>query len=444
MVNRLYCVQFHFVLTLDFPCSFVVSTLGIVEGIVFMVQHYYGDMNKNVKQVFAKVHFTLFYVAIINALMSCLLYFCAMHFANKHWIRLETVDVDHYVAIRKKFDALEEQLNNMNVLSDGNNTALNNQSSKSSNEKSTGANPLNLFDKSNYRHLLNAKYRKLLVQVRFHELRLHFIESNDLDPRFRVSSYLQLCSKLFVSFPSLVLISSYYLSYSSSSIVNDVFKSLVRISTFAWLILLAFTNLLYFVMSVIVAETDDQNAPGTALSYIFVGFTVGFVLVSFMIAKKIKKIFFEIMRHKEWISRHHDGEEVGCLNHHLSNILEEHNRGDYSHQVGYFWNADPTLVVTFCQVMQFGYALALGILPIFGKDIFVDETYFRWAGWYLLVPSASYAVFLVSARKYLYNFYPFGSPVCLTIVQITYLYAGSLEHNHSAIYTMHQSWRACK
>ena len=87
-----------------------------------MVQHYYGDMNKNVKQVFAKVHFTLFYVAIINALMSCLLYFCAMHFANKHWIRLETVDVDHYVAIRKKFDALEEQLNNMNVLSDGNNT----------------------------------------------------------------------------------------------------------------------------------------------------------------------------------------------------------------------------------------------------------------------------------------------------------------------------------
>lgn len=345
-----------------------------------MVQHYYGDMNKNVKQVFAKVHFTLFYVAIINALMSCLLYFCAMHFANKHWIRLETVDVDHYVAIRKKFDALEEQLNNMNVLSDGNNTAMNNQSSKSSNEKPPAANPLLLFDKSNYRHLLNAKYRKLLVQVRFHELRLHFIESNDLDPRFRVSSYLQLC-------------------------MNDVFKSLVRISTFAWLILLAFTNLLYFVMSVIVAETDDQNAPGTALSYIFVGFTVGFVLVSFMIAKKIKKIFFEIMRHKEWISRHHDGEEVGCLNHHLSNILEEHTRGDYSHQVKHFWNADPTLVVTFCQVMQFGYALALGILPIFGKDIFVDETYFRWAGWYLLVPSASYAVFLVSARKYLYNFH---------------------------------------
>lgn len=385
VVNRRYYVQFHFVLTLDFPCSFVVSTLGIVEGIVFMVSHYYGDMNKNVKQVFAKVHFTLFYVAIINALMSCLLYFCAMHFANKHWVRLETVDVDHYVAIRKKFDALEEQLNSMNVSSDGNNTSMNNQSSNSSNEKSTVAKPLNLFDKSNYRHLLNAKYRKLLVQVRFHELRLHFIESNGLDPRFRVSSYLKLC-------------------------MNDVFKSLVRISTFAWLILLAFTNLLYFVMSVIVAETDDQYAPGTALSYIFVGFTVGFVLVSFMIARKIKKIFFAIMRHKEWISRHHDGEELGCLVHHVSNILEEHTRGDYSHQVGYFWASDPTLVVTFCQVMQFGYALALGILPIFGKDIFVDETPFQWQGWYLLVPSASYAVFLVSARRHLDNFHSFGSP----------------------------------
>lgn len=420
-MNRRYCVKFHFALTLYFPCSFVVSTLGIVEAIVFLVQHYYGDMNKNVKQVFAKVHFTLFYVAIINALMSCLLYFCAMHFANKHWVRLETVDVDHYVAIRKKFDALEEQLNNMNNSSDVNNTDMNYQSSNSSNGKSTAANPLN---QPNYRHLLNAKYRKLLVQVRFHELRLHFIESNGLDPRFRVSSYLKLC-------------------------MNDVFKSLVRISTFSWFILLAFTNLLYFVMSVIVAETDDQNAPGTVLSYMFVGFTSGFVLISFMIARKMKKIFFAIMRHKEWISRRHDGEEVGYLVHHVSDILEDHTRRHISRQLGYFWAGDPTFVVSFCQVMQFGYALALGILPIFNNDIFVDETHFKWGGWYLLVPSASYVVFLVSARKRIDNFHFIwifctGMSDNSSFKQPIYIRIGSLEHNHSAIYTMHQSWRACK
>jgi predicted Holliday junction resolvase-like endonuclease len=346
--------------------TFTVSTLGIVEAIVFLVQHYYKDMNKTVKQVFYEVHFTLFYVAIINAIMSCLLYFFASRVAEKQWVRLEKVDLDHYVAIRKQFDAFKEQLQAIKKSKDASKKSGSNlrQDSLSNNTNvmfqllTESRIP---FLKANLKKMLNNKYRKLLVQVRFHELRVHFIESNGLDPRFCVSTYLKLC-------------------------MNDVFKSLVHISTFSWLILLGCTNLVYFAMGIITAETNDKRTVGTSLSFIYVGYSIFFVVFSIIIGRKVKKIFFTIMKHEEWVKR----------NESVRNLDDKSQEKDDFHQLDYFWGSDPTIIIVVCQFMQFGFALALGILLVFNENVYDQQSPLNWVGWYFVAPIFCYVMFVVS------------------------------------------------
>lgn len=340
------------------------STLGIVEAIVFLVQHYYKDMNKTVKQAFYEVHFTLFYVAIINAIMSCLLYFFASRVAEKQWVRLEKVDLDHYVAIRKQFDAFKEQLQAIKKSKDASKkSGLSLRQDKPPGDTNVIFQLLTEsripFLKANLKKMLNNKYRKLLVQVRFHELRVHFIEINGLDPRFCVSTYLKLC-------------------------MNDVFKSLVHISTFSWLILLGCTNLVYFGMGIITAETNNKKTVGTSLSFIYVGYSLFFVIFSIIIGWKVKKIFFTIMKHEEWVNR----------NESLRNIDDKSQEGDNFHQLDYFWGSDPTIIIVVCQFMQFGFALALGILLVFNGNIYDQQSPFHWVGWYFVAPIACYALFV--------------------------------------------------
>lgn len=371
-------------------CNNPVSTLGIVEATIFLVHHYYTDLNIKVEFVFAEVHFTLFFVAIINAIMSCLLYFFASQVAESQWFRLETVDLDHYVAIRKQFDALEEQLQAIKSSDRPTNNNTKNQvklqHQHSSRETNTFIQALNIskipFLKANIKQMINVKYRSLLVQVRFHELRVHFIESNGLDPRFRVSSYLKLC-------------------------MNDVFKSLVHISTFAWLILLACTNLLYFITGMIASETNNQEAIGYTFSFIYVGYCSAFILLSFLIAWKMKKIFFKIMKNKQWIKRDDEGVEYGDddvrklpdIQDNSHQRTEDNDSTNHVSQLDYFWGGDPTIIVVACQFMQFGYALSLAILLVFNKNIFLKKTPLNWVGWYFVTPFLCYILFVVSSLE---------------------------------------------
>ncbi len=344
------------------------STLGIVEATVFLVHHYYSDLNLQVERVFAEVHFTLFFVAIINALMSSLLYFLAARVADEQWDKHETVDIDHYVVVRKNFDAMEEQMKAIDDYAQGGIRLL----------------------MANLKKLTDSKYRDLLVQVRFHELRVHFIESNDLDPRFRVSKYLKLC-------------------------MNDVFKKLIEISTFSWLMLLAATNLLYFVTGVIAASDKGQKSIGITLSWVFIGYAVIFVVISYFISIKMKKIFYKIMENGKWINRTSNtngGDEndearspqnrngqvvpfVGSRSLRSARSSDQLEEKDDS-QLTYFWGGDPTYIVFAAQVMQFGYAIALSILLVFNNSITIQNSPLRWYGWYFLVPVVCYILFVVS------------------------------------------------
>jgi len=51
------------------------ATLGVVEFFIFLAHKYYKDLNIAEELIFAQVHFTLFYTALINAFQSVILAF---------------------------------------------------------------------------------------------------------------------------------------------------------------------------------------------------------------------------------------------------------------------------------------------------------------------------------------------------------------------------------
>jgi hypothetical protein len=182
--------------------------------------------------------------------------------------------------------------------------------------------------------------------------------------------------------------------------MNDVFKKLVFISSFSWLILLGFANLLYFIAGVIASETKNAKSIGKTLSFVYVGYAIAFVLISILTGWKMKEIFFRIMKNEQWITRgEDDNQSTRSARHSIvrsnSRVGNEGN-GDKVHQRDYFWGGDPTYVVVLCQFMQFGYALALAVLLVFNNTVFVKETPFQWVGVYLVVPCVCYFLFVVS------------------------------------------------
>mmetsp|Transcript_13693 Transcript_13693/g.40033 ORF Transcript_13693/g.40033 Transcript_13693/m.40033 type:complete len:253 (+) Transcript_13693:830-1588(+) len=135
--------------------------------------------------------------------MSVVLAAIASRISNRMWVQTEELELYHYIAIREEFDRVDAALKHTEE-----------QSTRSPNESIYG------FDRAGFRifcdnvkqwvryPLLKRKHDRLLVQVRFHELRVHFLKANDLPLKFPVSQYLKKSE-------------------------THVFKKLVRTSTFA-------------------------------------------------------------------------------------------------------------------------------------------------------------------------------------------------------------------
>lgn len=373
------------------------STLGLVEAGIFLLHKYYPELNISVEKVFAEVHFTLFFVAIINAIMSVLLYLFTTRVANKYWVRMETIDLDHYVAIRKQFEAVEnalEELENAHLMKRRKfiDDPVGKQVKFTDSVRSTASayehHTLTSFVKNlvyystRKKRRLVRKHRKLLVQVRFHELRVHFIDSNQLDPRFKVSEYLKLC-------------------------MLDVFYRFVHISFVTWLILLCFANVVYFCLGLLSAY-ENQSAVGTALTWVHVGYSILFLLTSLLIGRKMKSIFFLIMKNDHWVRRNDSGDIDPAILHRqlsMSNVRNQRtNRKLQGHQSDqnkltvrqedYFWGGDPAYIIFAAQIMQFGYALELAIMLVFNKTLKDNVVDLNWWGYYLLVPLSGYLFFL--------------------------------------------------
>jgi hypothetical protein len=157
----------------------------------------------------------------------------------------------------------------------------------------------------------------------------------------------------------------------------------------------------------IASETNNQEAIGYTFSFIYVGYCSAFILLSFLIAWKMKKIFFKIMKNKQWIKRDDEGVEYGDddvrklpdIQDNSHQRTEDNDSTNHVSQLDYFWGGDPTIIVVACQFMQFGYALSLAILLVFNKNIFLKKTPLNWVGWYFVTPFLCYILFVVSSLE---------------------------------------------
>lgn len=310
------------------------AVLGIVElGIHIMSMYYVYDKNK--KAIFADVHFLLFYTDIFNALQAVIQAYFTNRVSQRLWVQTEEVELHHYVEIREEYERVHQLLYDTQY----------------------NQNNLGLFNPN--RISLKSKYRRLLVQVNFHELRVNFIKAYNLPIGLRLSDYLMRSEQ-------------------------SVMVSLVHISPTAWLWLTALCNLMYYLAGVIADVTGRAEASAQFYSITFFVGMVLFVLVSIGVDRKMRRIFMKIMKAKHLWAFDDDKDFEQD-----ERLAEE--------QRNLFWLGDPHLVITIIQFMQFGYAIALSIVAVYWQDMQKDDDFEAY--WYLLSSFFCYAAFVyVMAR----------------------------------------------
>lgn len=256
------------------------ATLGFVELAVHWLQTYSTAIDKEKKAVFADVHFLLFYTAVFNAFQAAILAFACGRVSRELWIKTEDLELDHYVEIREEFDRIHEKLygaddprssfskkksfaNSIRNFS-GAYGSPNEGGLASAKRISLGAIYTVIFPR------LKAKYNQLRVQVRFHELRVHFLQSYNLPSKMKVSDYLVKSQE-------------------------NVLEHFVHVSHTTWLLLTAMCNILYFLMGISADVSGDAETSGYSLSIIFFCVMAGFVAVSFFVYYHMESILKKLM-----------------------------------------------------------------------------------------------------------------------------------------------------
>jgi hypothetical protein len=359
-----------------------VATLGIVEYLIFLLQMYYPNLDNSKYKVFVKVHFMLFYTAVLNALQSIIVAMFAMRTSHRMWVQTETLELNHYVEIREEFERVSAQLEKMGF--NGANASTSSDDSENENAKveledgsKTDRKQLSRFGDSEFVFEFNIqgvrklfrrgwdrikyprmkrKHDKLLVQVRFHELRVHFLQAYKLPLKLRISDYLIRSEQ-------------------------QVLIKLVHVSTIAWLLLTVVTNLLYFCLGLVSYKTDDKELVETTMIWIFFWCLVGFLALALLVYNKMKSIFRTIMHEKTLWSL----EDVEGIKKELG-----------QEQLSLFWGGDPKLVIVAIQFMQFGFAIALSILLIFWDIINEGGVGMEF---YVIAVVFSYSLFVAVVAK---------------------------------------------
>ena len=234
-----------------FPNSFffVVATLGLVELFVFLVLRYYQLKYKERKEVFAEVHFALFYTAIFNAFQSVISAVATRRVSDKMWVKTEHLELDHYIEIREEFDRVQEAY-----------FAVREKVPKVFRKVWTAIRYPGL----------RSRYMELLVQVRFHQLRIHFLENNNLPLTFKVSEYLKRSEE-------------------------TVLMHMVHVKGTAWLLLTGGFNLMYFMIGMLAHATGSPEIVGKTLFAVFISMLILFIIMCVMLFTKMTRIFETIL-----------------------------------------------------------------------------------------------------------------------------------------------------
>jgi hypothetical protein len=314
---------------------FLVSTLGVVELFIYLLHTYYAGLGLAQENLFVQVHFSLFYTALFNAIHSVIVAAYATRLSRKHWVKTETLELNHYVEIREEFQLVTDQLEKVRRDRGG---------------IWGGASNFMFGVVASIRYpALRRKYHGLLMQIRFHELRVHFLQAYNLPIKLKISDYLMRSEM-------------------------NVLIGLVNVSLTAWLLLTGAANILWLVMGIILYETQNGDIVGRCLTWIFFTSMALFVIMAIVMHNKMDRIFKAIMKEKQ-----------------LWDLNESIDKKLADQQKQLFWFSDPKVVIAAIQFMQFGYAVALSIVIIFYSTL-LDGTV--RIVWYFLVIGVSYSIFV--------------------------------------------------
>jgi hypothetical protein len=340
-----------------------VATLGIVEFVLYLIDEYHPSYDKTRKTVFTDVHFLFFYTAILNAIFSVCTTVLVVRASRKEWIQTESLELNHYVEIRETFSRVEKELDQLRAKSkrrvrrrkteNGSSNAGtaqelglesshpndpergNLQSLNGSSEKDLWAFQswdqvwTSVLDQLRY-PALNHQYYSLLKQIRFHELRVHIVQSYNLPSQIKISDYLMRSEQV-------------------------VLMKLVNVSSLAWLLLTTAVCVLYFIFGMVFYKRDNQELIGVALTYIYFFWMASFVVFCWLLSVKMKSIFNSLMHSVElWDIQSSNKEDKERLS---------------QKQLALFWYKQPSLVIKLIEFMQFGYATSLSTLIVFWNEI---------------------------------------------------------------------------
>ncbi|GAX10661.1 hypothetical protein FisN_14Lh170 [Fistulifera solaris] len=320
------------------------ATLGIVEFMLYVLNSYYHDLDQKKYKVFADVHFALFYTAILNAFQSVILAVVSNRVAHRIWVKTEMLEVNHYVEIREEFEKVKKDIwftasSSTAASTDGDNTRT-----------ETTKSPSAWYS---YPLLRRYRYNQLLLQIRFHELRMHFIDAYKLPIRLKLSDYLLKSQE-------------------------RVLLKLVHVSSMAWLLLTGAVNLLYYLTGIISYEAKESLI-GITLNIVFLLCMTTFAGVATLVYWKMKAVFRAIMgEEKLWDVHNADQEERDRL---------------AVKQLELFWGSDPKYVIALLQFMQFGYAVMVSVTIIFWDEVSTSDYSVML---YLALIGFCYAIFVMA------------------------------------------------
>ena len=203
------------------------------------------------------------------------------------------------------------------------------------------------------------------MPLRFHELRAHFIESNNLPPGFTIS---------------------HYLKRSLTSVLLDF----VHVSPVAWILLMASANLLYFLSGMLLSVTKDSSEVEEFLMYIFFVVMIAFVVCGIALYLKMKSIYSRILNMRLLID---DTTSESKVRKTWRGALNVETKTKIRDQRELFWGHSPHFVVVAAQFMQFGYALGLAMIFTYYTDFAQSYTYAN-PNFLLLALLISYLFFL--------------------------------------------------
>jgi hypothetical protein len=314
---------------------------------LYVLNSYYQDLDQKKYKVFADVHFALFYTAILNAFQSVLLAFVSNRVAHRIWVKTEMLEVNHYVEIREEFERVKKDVwftagSSTAASTDGDNTPI-----------ETTKSPSAWYS---YPLLRRYRYNQLLLQIRFHELRMHFIDAYKLPIRLKLSDYLLKSQE-------------------------RVLLKLVHVSSMAWLLLTGAVNLLYYLTGIISYEAKESLI-GITLNIVFLLCMTTFAGVATLVYWKMKAVFRAIMgEEKLWDVHNADQEERDRL---------------AVKQLELFWGSDPKYVIALLQFMQFGYAVMVSVTIIFWDEVSTSD---YSVVLYLALIGFCYAIFVMVAAQ---------------------------------------------